>query len=197
MFAGISRAQSFPQSFLLRNLRNPFIFRLLRGQLTADNNISAILQDTISVTVLRAGEKENVIPDKAEATLDVRLLPERDPQAFIMKLKSVVNDERVQFEVIQYPEETTISSVDSDFYRALGAVLGENVGGTAVAPMLTPGTTDSCFFRRKGVHSYGLFPAILTPGELARFHGIDERISIANLQLGTKIMFETLKRLLS
>jgi len=40
-----------------------------------------------------------------------------------------------------------------------------------------------------------LFPAIITPDELARFHGIDERISIENLRLGVQIFYETLLRL--
>ena len=61
--------------------------------------------------------------------------------------------------------------------------------------MLTPGTTDSCFFRQKGVNSYGLFPAIIDPSELGRFHGIDERISFENLLLGIQIIYDVLVEL--
>jgi acetylornithine deacetylase/succinyl-diaminopimelate desuccinylase-like protein len=61
--------------------------------------------------------------------------------------------------------------------------------------MLTPGTTDSCFFRQKGVNCYGLFPAVINPEELARLHGVDERISIDNLRLGTQITFEVLREI--
>jgi acetylornithine deacetylase/succinyl-diaminopimelate desuccinylase-like protein len=69
------------------------------------------------------------------------------------------------------------------------------VPGSVTAPMLTPRTTDSRFFRRKGINTCGLFLAIITPEDLAEFHGIEERISLENLRLGTRIVYEVLKSL--
>ncbi|HEY5269719.1 MAG TPA: M20/M25/M40 family metallo-hydrolase [Anaerolineales bacterium] len=195
MFREIGSLMPFPKSFLLKNLHNPLIFRLMQSALTSDPTIAAMLKDTLSITVLRAGGKENIIPDRAEATLDIRLLPDRTPEAFLENLKKLIADERVEFEVILSPEQAAISDVNTEFYKTLSSVLKELVPASITAPMLTPGTTDSCFFRRKGVNSYGLFPAIINPGELTRFHGIDERISIENLRLGTQITYEVLRGL--
>lgn len=195
MFTGIARTMPFPKSVLLSNLGNPLVFRLLRPALTADTTIAAMLKDTLSVTVLRAGGKENIIPDRAEATLDVRLLPDRDPQAFLDNLKRLIDDRRVEIELIQTPQAAKISATNSEFFETLASVLRGLVPQGISVPMLTPGTTDSCFFRRKGVNAYGLFPAIITPGELARFHGIDERISLENLRLGTEITYRVLERM--
>jgi len=195
MFAEIGRGTGFPQALLLRNLGNPLVFRLLRKKLTANPQIAAMLRDTVSITVLQAGGKENVTPDRAEAVLDIRLLPGRDPHAFLDDLRRRIGDDAVELEIVQFPQEASISPTDSDFYRTLQQVLEELVPGSRTVPMLTPGTTDSCFFRRKGVSSYGLFPAVITPDELERFHGHDERISLENLQLGTQITYEVLKRL--
>jgi acetylornithine deacetylase/succinyl-diaminopimelate desuccinylase-like protein len=91
---------------------------------------------------------------------------------------------------------TTISAYDSALFRAIAEVTARLVPGSITVPMLTPGATDSCFFRRKGINTYGLFPAIITPEELAGFHGIDERISLENLQLGTRIIYEVLSEVL-
>lgn len=195
MFHEIGSIMPFPKSFLLKNLHNPLIFRLMQSTLTSDSTIAAMLKDTLSLTVLRAGGKENVIPDRAEATLDIRLLPNRNPAAFLENLKKLITDERVEIEVIQSPQQATISDVNTEFYKTLSGVLKELVPASITAPMLTPGTTDSCFFRRKGVNSYGLFPAIINPGELARFHGIDERISMENLRLGTQITYQVLQEM--
>ncbi|HEY5158304.1 MAG TPA: M20/M25/M40 family metallo-hydrolase [Anaerolineales bacterium] len=192
MFLKIGEIMPFPKSFLLKNLHNPLIFHLMQSALTSDPTIAAMLKDTLSITVLRAGGKENIIPDSAEATLDIRLLPDRTPEAFLANLKKLITDKRVDIEVIQSPEPATISDVNTEFYQTLSDVLKEVVPASITAPMLTPGTTDSCFFRSKGVNSYGLFPAILTPDELVRFHGIDERISIENLRLGTRITYQVL-----
>lgn len=195
MFAGIAGTLPFPKSFLLRNLGNPLVFRLLQPTLSANATIAAMLKDTLSITVLRAGGKENIIPERAEGTLDVRLLPDRDPQVFIEGLKRLIDDPRVDINIIQSPEAATVSDVNSEFFQTLTDILGELVPQGVTVPMLTPGTTDSCFFRRKGVSAYGLFPAIIDPGELARFHGIDERISLANLRLGTEIIYRVLQRM--
>lgn len=195
MFAGIAQLMPFPRSLLLRNAGNPLVFRLLKPTLTADATIDAMLKDTLSVTVLRAGGKENIIPDCAEATLDARLLPDHDPQAFLDDLKRRINDPRVDIQLVQTPEAANISQTNSEFFQTLSGVLRELVPQGVSVPMLTPGTTDSCFFRRKGVNAYGLFPAIITPGELARFHGIDERISLDNLRLGTEVTYRVLERM--
>jgi carboxypeptidase PM20D1 len=62
-------------------------------------------------------------------------------------------------------------------------------------PYLTPGATDSRFFRRAGMQSYGFLPFLLDAGELSRIHGINERISTANLRWGIEVVVETLRRL--
>lgn len=195
MFAGVAGRMPFPKSLLLRNADNPLVFRLLKPSLTANTTIDAMLKDTLSITVLRAGGKENIIPDRAEATLDVRLLPDRDPQAFLDELKHRIDDPRVEIEPILSPEAAKISRTNSEFFETLSGVLRELVPQGISVPILTPGTTDSCFFRRKGVNAYGLFPAVITPGELARFHGIDERISLDNLRLGTEIIYRVLEKM--
>jgi acetylornithine deacetylase/succinyl-diaminopimelate desuccinylase-like protein len=195
MFQRISSILPFPKSFLLKNLTNPVIFRLIRSSLTSNGTLAAMLKDTVSITVLRAGSKENVIPDRAEATLDIRLLPNHTPEFFLENLKALIADDQVEIEVIQAPQPTGISDIESEFYRTLSEVLRELVPASITAPMLTPGTTDSCFFRSKGVNCYGLFPVMIGSAELDRFHGIDERISIQNLSLGTQITYEVLKNL--
>jgi acetylornithine deacetylase/succinyl-diaminopimelate desuccinylase-like protein len=195
MFHKIADIMPFPKSILLKNLNNPIIFRLMQSALTSDSTIAAMMKDTLSITVLRAGGKENIIPDRAEATLDIRMLPDRTPEAFLDNLKKLIADERIEIEVIQSPEQASVSDVNTEFYKTLSDVLKKLVPTSIIAPMLSPGTTDSCFFRRKGVNCYGLFPAIIDPGELARFHGIDERISLDNLRLGTQITFEVLREM--
>lgn len=195
MFADVSSRMPFPQSFLLKHLSNPLVFRLALPALSANPTIAAMLKDTLSITMLHAGGKENVIPDRAEATLDLRLLPDRTPEDVVKRLSRLINDPRVEIEILQSPTPAATSDSSAEFFQVLSGVLTQLVPDSLTTTMLSPGTTDSAFFRQRGVQCYGLFPAILTPGELARFHGHDERISLANLRLGVQIMFETLRQL--
>jgi acetylornithine deacetylase/succinyl-diaminopimelate desuccinylase-like protein len=64
-----------------------------------------------------------------------------------------------------------------------------------VMPYLTPGATDSRFFRAAGMKAYGFMPMLLDYQELSRIHGIDERVSIANLRWGIQVVLETLQKL--
>ena len=197
MFQKIAEILPFPKSFLLKNLRHPLFFHFARSALTGDQTIAAMLKDTVSITVLQAGGKENMIPEIAEATLDIRLLPNHNPDSFLENLKQLIGDKRVEIDVVQSPQKAEISDINNEFYSTLSEVLTELVPTSITVPMLTPGTTDSCFFRGKGVNCYGLFPAIIDSGELTRLHAIDERISIENLQLGTRIIYEVLQKLTS
>lgn len=193
MFEGVAQTQPFPLSWLFRHLDRPLVRQLARGQLLSDPTIAAMLHNTVSVTGLHAGSKVNVIPERAEAVLDARLLPDQDPDAFVAELAAHLDDERVRVEVAQYPSPTGVSDYESDFFRRLSEVNSRLVPGSVTVPMLTPGATDSAFFRRRGLDTFGLYPAVITPAELAGFHGIDERISIANLRLGTQMVYEVLR----
>ena len=72
-------------------------------------------------------------------------------------------------------------------------MLRREVPGCVVVPALTPGGTDSRFFRQRGVAAYGLIPIAIDRGELNRMHGIDERISLDNLRLGTRVVYDVLR----
>lgn len=195
MFHRLSAAASFPQSFLLAHIDHPLIWPLARRILTRDPEIDAMVRNLVTPTQVRAGEKENVIPQRAVAGLDVRLLPDEDPDAFLAHLERLVTDDRVGIELDHPPVPSSISPVEGEFFSALEQVLGERVPGSLVVPMQTPGGTDSRFFRRRGVSAYGLMPIVIGRGELRRMHGVDERISLENLRLGTRVIYQALQSL--
>ncbi len=168
MFRAVSRTQPFPASWAMRHLDNPLVLALVKRVLTATPAAAAILQNTLSVTGLHAGSKPNVIPERAEAVLDARLLPGQAVDDFVASLERTIADPRVHVEIIQRPSPNAISEYDSLFYRTLAEVTGRLVPGSVTAPVLTPGATDSAHFRPRGYQTYGLFPAVITPDELAR-----------------------------
>lgn len=148
--------------------------------------IKAMFSNTLSITIMKAGYKENVIPEEAEAVLDIRLLPGYDPYEFIDKLKNIVDDHRVEFEIMALYDPSE-SDPAGEFMMILKDAV-KSVYDAPFFPILATGFTDSRYFRKKGIPSYGLLPFFLTNDELSTMHGIDERVSIDNLELGVKIM---------
>ncbi|MFP6609227.1 MAG: M20/M25/M40 family metallo-hydrolase [Deltaproteobacteria bacterium] len=162
---------------------------------SVDPYIRAITTDTVNVTGLRAGKKHNVIPAGAEATLDCRLLPDTDPDRFVAEIEAVIDDDDVVVErVLEHVSGR--SSVDTLAVAVMSDVIRERYGDEGgLMPMLSPGFTDSHAYRKSGGEAYGFIPALVEREELATIHGHDERISQANLRLGTEILFEVVTRL--
>jgi len=195
-FREVSASMPAPQRQLLQHLNRGWVLRLARSSLLKQPALQAMLQTTVSVTGLRGGVKENVIPERADAILDVRLLPGQGAEGFIQELERVLAEPRIRVEVIQHPAPGTVTPYAGDaMYAALQKVCPRLLPGSRVAPLLTPGTTDSSHFRQRGFKTYGLFPAVITTDELSRFHGIDERISVENLALGTRLVYEVLREM--
>lgn len=157
-----------------------------------ERSVQAMLYNTISPTIIRAGDKTNVLPEVCEATLDCRLTPGETPEGFLAKIKAIVNDSTVEWEVIQTAEPTE-SPVNTELFSIIQKTVRTINPKAITVPYLSPGGTDSRYFRKRGVTAYGFFPIILSATELQRMHGIDERISIENLEQGTRILYETVK----
>lgn len=164
----------------------------------ADQNLlaRAILTDTISTTSLHSGMKHNVIPAVAEATLDCRLLPGADPDAFTQNVRDVIGDAKVRVEPV-FSSSTLASPIETELFSIIEDTVHDHVEDALVLPSVSAGFTDSRVFRKHGVTSYGFVPLILEPDEALTIHGHNERITVDNLRLGTQILFETVRRLCS
>ncbi len=197
MFKAIGAAQSFPASFLLKNLSNPFIMALAGKKLSSEKFTNAVLRDTVSVNIVNAGYQINVIPERAEAQLDCRLLPETDAGEFRLWLTDRVADKRIKIEMIQSSPPSGIAPQDSLFYRVVTQAIEKSVPGAGVLPLLMAGATDGRYWRERGYPAYGFTPMILEKSDMARVHGIDERISIDNLRLGIQMTKDVIRHLCS
>ncbi len=195
LFKTVADTQPFPRSFLLRHIDQPLLLRIAGARLAADKRLNAMLRDTISLTTLEAGYKINVIPERAEAGIDCRLLPDTDAGAFRRWLDAAIGDEQVTVEEIETSEPTAVSPIESAFFAAVRRAVARHVPDGVAFPLLVPGGTDSRYFRAHDVPAYGFTPMLLELGELDRVHGIDERISIDNLELGVRMTCDVVRDL--
>ena len=193
-FRRIAATRPFPVSWLMRSAGHPAVWPLLSARIHKIPVVNAMVRDTVVTTILDAGSKPNVSPETATATINARLLPDTDPEAFLESIRHVVG-ESIDVEVEAVTEASPPSPVDSELVEAIEEAVAAEVPGAVVVPIQTPVITDSRFFRLKGAKAYGLIPAILTTDELNTVHGVDERISIDNLVRGIKITLDAITRL--
>jgi len=155
---------------------------------------NAAVRNTISVTVIDASNKTNVISPEASAKLDVRLLPGEDADAVIAELKKVIADESINVETI-LSFVAGSSPAGDQLFRVVTDIAEKQDPGVPVTPIQLNGFTDCHFFRDKGIPCYGFMPFKLTGKELSRMHGNDERISVDNMKEGTRLMYEIVRKL--
>jgi carboxypeptidase PM20D1 len=164
-------------------LSNLWLFGpIVRKQLEAGASTNAMLHTTTALTIVNAGNKENVLPGRAEATVNFRLLP-GDSQAGVMAhVKQTVANERVEAKVLPGATEASkVAPMDSASYRLIERTVRELFPGTVVAPGLMIGGTDSQHFENVADHIYKFSPVRAKAEDLPRFHGTNERISTPNL----------------
>ena len=176
------------------NKKETLLKCLTESGLAATPQISAMLRNTVSLNVIQAGSKTNVIPSLAEAKLDIRLLPGQDSDAFLAQVTEQVADDEIKIEYIT-KDQSFGSPIETNDYRMIEAVLLRHFPTAVIAPWLMLGASDSRFFRERGVTAYGVFPAMFTKDEGKMIHGIDERISEENMIQGSAVYIDIVKSL--
>lgn len=140
---------------------------------------------TMTPTILEAGTKANVIPDRGRASLDVRTLPGQDDDTVHDHLRKILGGdyERIRFDTkVAHPASS--SAPAGDLYEVIRRAVAHQTGADEVVPALTPASTDARFWRERGVPSYGVgsFDDSITFSDfLGMFHARDERVSIESL----------------
>jgi acetylornithine deacetylase/succinyl-diaminopimelate desuccinylase-like protein len=193
-YAQIAHSEAPERRNRFLDLRASLQDQAFAAEFTRDPRHNASVRNTISITVIKASDKTNVIPAEAAAELDVRLLPGEDPQTFIKELRRVMGDDSINIEVIlSFPPAT--SPPHPEALRTITDMARRNDGGAAVVSPLGRGFTDCRFFREKGIPCLGFMPLRNSPSEGGMVHGIDERITIASLRAGLRGMYELVHKL--
>ncbi len=196
-FRAIAATQKAPNSWFLRNMFIRRIADLVLGKMP-DAGIKAAtwaaLSNTVVPTILRAGQKTNVVPGMAEAELDGRTLPTQTAADLVAEIKKVVEDD-VEIEILRDMPPVE-ADPDTPLARLLMDALRRAHPGSVPVPYLMPGFTDAKNWSRLGTQSYGFMP-VQFPDDGVRFgdlfHGHNERIPVEGLKWGTEVLFQVVR----
>jgi len=158
---------------------------------TAAGFIQATLRTTTNPTLLKAGYKHNVIPDYAEALVDIRTLP-GDEEEVLAKVRALVGDE-IEI-VLMHGDVGLENTFDGALVDAMVGALGAADPGAPVLPYLMSGGTDNKALSKLGIVGYGFAPLKL-PADLdfpGMFHGVDERVPLEALVFGRQVLGDLL-----
>ncbi len=166
------------------------LWPLVKGILTKDPATDALLRTTQAVTVLRAGERKNVLPAEARAIVNLRLLPGDASESVLRRIRGIaLKNLKPGFTLeagflsgTDVSEAVHESRPDPDTGLALEESIRETFPGAVIAPFLVTATTDSRKFTSLARCIVRFLPVVLSARDVARIHGADEGISVENYE---------------
>ena len=150
----------------------------------------SMVRTSIVPTMFNAGYLKNVIPSEARATVDIRALPDEDPEQLFSLLKRVMAEPAV--DLTPHPQTRPShdpSSLENDAFRAFESVLGRLYPGIPVLPTMSTGATDSAQLRDAGIASYGFGPARPEWDLASGIHGRNEYLYVKPFQDYVEILW--------
>ena len=176
---------------VLRAVREPLDVERIKRVLSP--GYRALLHDTIAVTRLGGGACTNCIPATGTADLDIRLLPDETTDPMEAKVRELVG-KRGEVTTLLESEPTPESPADTDLYKLLAKKFMASEPGSTVGPIVQAGTSDSRFFRARGIVAYGIAPFKVNYYDADTVHGTDERIRERFFDDGVRLMRDVVRR---
>ena len=158
----------------------------------------ALLRDSISVGVVTAGVKYNVIPGIAAVEIDCRVLPGTTEEQMRAEVERRVGPDlapHVDVELLGFGEPVE-APLDHPLYRVMAETLRDHDPDAIPLPVMAPFATDAKHTVKLGVPTYGFSPLHNDPREtwLERFHGVDERVGLEALRFGLPVLYDVVRR---
>jgi carboxypeptidase PM20D1 len=182
LFEWIGRELPFARRLVFANL---WLTRgLVVRKLEASPATNAMIRTTAAPTILQAGSKDNVLPGQARAVINFRILPGDSVAGVLAHVRRAVDDARVEVGIAGRftAEPSAASSPGAESFRRLArAIRGVNPD-VIVAPYLVVVVTDARHFADLSRDVFRFLPLRLTAADLARVHGVDERIAVGDYE---------------
>ncbi|HSY49018.1 MAG TPA: M20/M25/M40 family metallo-hydrolase [Thermoanaerobaculia bacterium] len=184
-FHEAGKARNDERGEVLRGMAEPL--DTVRLERVLSPGYRSLLHDTVAITRITGGVAINVLPTTASADVDIRLLPDEATAPMLAKVKGTLpngGDLQVLLAGLPVPE----SPSDTELFRVLAAAMKKAEPGSIVAPVVGGGTSDSRFFRARGIVAYGIAPFKVNYYDADTVHGNDERIRARFFAEGVRLM---------
>ncbi|MBX2902632.1 MAG: M20 family peptidase [Chitinophagales bacterium] len=159
---------------------NKWIFKgLIMDEYQKSIEGNAMIRTTGVPTVLHAGVKENIVPGEASAKVNFRVLQGETSQDVIKKVKAIIDNDTVKIKPFGITfEPSKNASTDAPGFLLLQRSIAKVFPDAKVAPFLMIGSTDSKHFEQVADNLYRFLPVRMGKEEVAKIHGVNERISV-------------------
>jgi carboxypeptidase PM20D1 len=156
---------------------------------------NALVRTTTAPTIILAGIKDNVIPSKAEAVINFRILPGETSEDVLRHIDKVINDSRVRIKPFneEKSEPSPVSPSNVSGFKNIISALSQVYPEAVIAPTMMLGSSDSRHFTVVTRNIYKFAPIIVNSEDMARIHGLNERTAIEDFKRGIGFYYQLIK----
>ncbi len=152
------------------------------------------MRTTCVATMLDAGHAENALPQRAQATVNCRILPGEPPEDVEKTLGRLADDPEIVVTAIGTPTPSPPSPLTPELLGTIERITEEMWPGVPVIPTMSAGATDGLYLRREGIPVYGV-SGLFNDVDDNRSHGQDERVSTESFYEGLEFLYRLAKAL--
>jgi acetylornithine deacetylase/succinyl-diaminopimelate desuccinylase-like protein len=184
------------KSDILAILKNPTDTAAARRLEAVSAYYNAMMRTTCVATMMSAGHAENALPQRAQAIVNCRMLPDDDPENVLSVLKSVLDDDQISVTKTYSGFTAPLSPLREDITGTVNQISESMWPGVSVPPIMSTGATDGKYLRIRGIPVYGI-SGMFGDIDDVRAHGRDERIGVREFADGVEFMYRFIKALSS
>lgn len=191
-FEAIGAYTPFPNRLAMSNLW--LLEPIVKGKLLKQPDMAAGLRTTTAATMASASPKSNILPTRAQAVINFRILPGETVQTVRQRVVEIIDDKRVEVSNEYGSDPSPVSPTDSRGYQLIASIIRAFQPETLVAPYLVRGGTDAKYFYAVSDNVYRFAMIRVTPDTVRFIHGIDERIPVEDYLLAVRFYYNLLRQ---
>ena len=151
---------------------------LLKKQMAKERSNNALVRSTAAVTMLHSGVKENVVPQQASATVNMRLLPGVQVADAVASIREIIDDEAIVVAVESWGQAPPVADIHAEGYQRIERAIQREFSDAAVVPGLLVATTDTRHYQALADNIYRFRAYRLPLSDAASIHATNERIAV-------------------
>ena len=156
---------------------------------------AALVRTTVAATMQAGGTAANVLPSRASATVNLRIMPGETVASTVRRVRRRIGDHRVAVRVVEGDDPSPVSPVDGEAFSVIADAVASAFPEVATVPYIMMQASDSRHFHRFSPAVYRFAPLRMSAAQRASVHGVDERVEVDSLVRGERFHRELLQRI--
>jgi carboxypeptidase PM20D1 len=174
-----------PERFVFDNLW--LTGGIVAGRMADDRLTMPFVRTTTALTMFNAGVKENVVPQRAEAKVNFRLLPGDTPEEVVARIEALVDDPQIEITYDNWDNVPGVSDYEGGGYTVIAAAVESVYPDTVVVPSMLTATTDTRHYIDLAQNQYRFHGVMMASSQAKSIHGTDEYVSIDSYEKSIEV----------